>query len=107
MTSQLAAADVAVTDQGETVCCYAKSDKGWVHDPQGIAWESFVTFGEATTYGVDSDTAATDSACCVPTASVTPTAQPSISLKDIAITPVAASAASCGTPAQAGAASCC
>jgi hypothetical protein len=106
MTSQLAAADVAVTGQGETICCYAKSDKGWVHDPQGIAWESFVTFGQATTYGVDNDTAAANSACCVPSAPNAVSAKPKISLKDIAITPVAASV-SCGTPAQAGAASCC
>ncbi len=53
MTSQLHSAGLAVADEGETTCCYAKSDKGWVHDPQGIAWESFVTMGEATTYGAE------------------------------------------------------
>jgi catechol 2,3-dioxygenase-like lactoylglutathione lyase family enzyme len=103
MTSQLQAAGVAVTGQGETTCCYAKSDKGWVHDPQGIAWESFVTMGEATTYGVENMAAQESAAgaCCAPTA-----AKPKISLKDIAIKPVAA--ASCGSGAQtASSSSCC
>ncbi len=42
-----------ILEQEKTKCCYAESDKTWVHDPQGIAWESFVTIGEATTYGED------------------------------------------------------
>ncbi len=105
MTAQLQAAGVAVTDMGETTCCYAKSDKGWVHDPQGIAWESFVTMGEATTYGVEdaSDAAmSTNGACCAPSA---PAAKPKISLKDIAVKPAPVAAASCGTGAAAS--SCC
>jgi catechol 2,3-dioxygenase-like lactoylglutathione lyase family enzyme len=95
MTTQLQAAGVAVTGQGETTCCYAKSDKGWVHDPQGIAWESFVTLGQATTYGAEnaSDEQA-GSACCAPsatetapmqTASLAAAAKPKISLKDIPV----------------------
>ena len=57
--------------QGETTCCYARSEKSWVHDPQGIPWEAFHTTGEATTYGEGADTAMADaaaSACCVPLA---------------------------------------
>jgi catechol 2,3-dioxygenase-like lactoylglutathione lyase family enzyme len=106
MTTQLQAAGVAVTGLGETTCCYAKSDKGWVHDPQGIAWESFVTMGEATTYGVENASAPIESAsgaCCAPSAAAAPKAK--ISLKDIAVKPVAAS---CGTGASATASlSCC
>jgi len=34
-----------------TTCCYAKSDKQWVADPQGVAWETFLTHGEAPVYG--------------------------------------------------------
>ena len=34
-----------------TTCCYAKSDKQWIADPQGIAWETFLTHGESTVYG--------------------------------------------------------
>jgi catechol 2,3-dioxygenase-like lactoylglutathione lyase family enzyme len=58
-----------VIDQGAASCCYANSEKHWVMDPQGIAWEHFHTMGAAQTYGEDirprADAAA--SACCVPT----------------------------------------
>jgi catechol 2,3-dioxygenase-like lactoylglutathione lyase family enzyme len=95
MTSQLQAAGLAVVDEGETTCCYAKSDKGWVHDPQGIAWESFVTMGEATTYGVEKAAAIDDStsACCAPSS-----VKPKVLLKDIAFK-TAPAEASCGAPA--------
>jgi catechol-2,3-dioxygenase len=69
LTTQLRAADVAVQDQAAAICCYARSDKGWVHDPQGVAWEAFVTHGASTTYGVER--AARDNAagaCCAPAA---------------------------------------
>jgi catechol 2,3-dioxygenase-like lactoylglutathione lyase family enzyme len=75
LTTRLEAADVAVLDQGMANCCYAQSDKGWVHDPQGVAWETFHTVGAATTYGaqaaVQPATAKTSSACCGPS-QVTP-----------------------------------
>jgi predicted enzyme related to lactoylglutathione lyase len=37
--------------QGETTCCYAKSNKAWIDDPAGISWETFLTSGESTDYG--------------------------------------------------------
>ena len=40
---RLTAADMALFDQGETVCCYARSEKSWVTDPSGIAWEAYQT----------------------------------------------------------------
>jgi predicted enzyme related to lactoylglutathione lyase len=40
-----------VIAQGQTSCCYAKSEKSWIDDPAGIAWETFLTTGESTTYG--------------------------------------------------------
>jgi catechol 2,3-dioxygenase-like lactoylglutathione lyase family enzyme len=40
-----------ITEQGQTACCYAKSEKSWIDDPAGIAWETFLTTGESTTYG--------------------------------------------------------
>jgi hypothetical protein len=40
-----------VIEQGATVCCYAKSEKSWIDDPAGIAWETFLTSGESTNYG--------------------------------------------------------
>ena len=49
--SRLAQADVAVAPQKGASCCYAKSDKYWTLDPQGIAWESFHTLEGAPVYG--------------------------------------------------------
>ena len=40
-----------VIEQGQTVCCYAKSEKSWIDDPAGIAWETFLTIGESADYG--------------------------------------------------------
>lgn len=40
-----------IIEQGQTACCYAKSEKSWIDDPAGIAWEAFHTIGESTTYG--------------------------------------------------------
>ncbi|MBI3454045.1 MAG: glyoxalase/bleomycin resistance/dioxygenase family protein [Rhodospirillales bacterium] len=71
---RLEGAGRALLDKGEAACCYARSEKAWVVDPEGIAWETFFTKGEATTYGADlgpADTAVEDaasekagSACC-------------------------------------------
>ena len=49
--ARLRAAGGNVTEQGQTSCCYAKSEKSWIDDPAGIAWETFLTSGESTTYG--------------------------------------------------------
>ena len=43
MKQQAAQAGMTLLDAGETTCCYARSDKHWVTDPQGIAWEAFHT----------------------------------------------------------------
>jgi len=48
------AADMAVFDEGETACCYARSRKHWVTDPQGIAWEHFHTLDSIPTFSQDS-----------------------------------------------------
>ena len=85
-----------VTEQGETACCYAKSEKSWIDDPAGTAWETFHTTGESTDYGdgsgervarvahvaqEKSDAKSNEKSCCAPAAAV---AEP---------------AASCGCPA--------
>jgi len=70
---RLKAADAPVLEEGRTTCCYAKSEKSWIADPDGIVWETFLTDGEATTYGASpalgtlGDNLAAD-ACCVPAA---------------------------------------
>jgi catechol 2,3-dioxygenase-like lactoylglutathione lyase family enzyme len=67
LTNRLRDANVAVKDETATTCCYAHSDKGWVHDPDNIAWESFYTFGSATTYSApDAPQSESTSACCTP-----------------------------------------
>ena len=48
---RLQRADRPVLEEGETVCCYAKSTKSWIEDPQGVRWETFLTTGESTVYG--------------------------------------------------------
>jgi predicted enzyme related to lactoylglutathione lyase len=40
-----------ILEQGSTTCCYAQSEKSWIDDPAGIAWETFHTTGESTVYG--------------------------------------------------------
>jgi hypothetical protein len=44
-------AERPVLDQGQTTCCYARSEKSWVDDSAGISWETFLTSGESTNYG--------------------------------------------------------
>ncbi len=68
---RLKAADRPILEEGATTCCYAKSEKSWIADPDGIVWEAFLTNGEATVYGDSpaltalSDKAA-ENACCAP-----------------------------------------
>lgn len=71
MHSRLVKADGDLIQENDAACCYARSDKYWVTDPQGIAWETFRTLGSAPVYGEDTAEAmASESAtaCCVPTA---------------------------------------
>ena len=60
--TRLAQAGVATTSQKNAACCYAKSDKYWTIDPQGIAWESFHTLDSALTY--QEKPKAAGGACC-------------------------------------------
>lgn len=48
---RLEAAGGPVLDEGHTACCYAKSEKSWIADPDGVLWEAFHTTGESTVYG--------------------------------------------------------
>jgi catechol 2,3-dioxygenase-like lactoylglutathione lyase family enzyme len=65
--SRLQRADRPVLEEGKTTCCYAKSEKAWIDDPQGVRWETFLTTGEATTYGADTVNDP-PSSCCPPKA---------------------------------------
>ena len=67
---RLQAADRPVLEEGHTTCCYAKSEKSWISDPDGVVWEAFYTDGEATTYGdspaLESLSASPAAKCCGP-----------------------------------------
>jgi catechol 2,3-dioxygenase-like lactoylglutathione lyase family enzyme len=66
LRQQIANADIAAADQPDATCCYARSDKYWITDPQGIAWETYRTLGEAEIYGAVTKPAETTGACCSP-----------------------------------------
>lgn len=71
LRDQVSKADIAARDQTDATCCYANSNKYWITDPQGIAWETFhtlgsiPTFGEAAKNAIDSGSAVASS-CCTP-----------------------------------------
>ncbi|WP_374438126.1 ArsI/CadI family heavy metal resistance metalloenzyme [Inhella sp.] len=54
------AAELATADEGLTSCCYARSEKHWIEDPQGIAWEHFHTLADIPVFGQG----ASEAACC-------------------------------------------
>ncbi len=63
VAARLAASGASLLEQQDAACCYARSDKAWVNDPQGIAWETFHSHGEITDYGEDAK-GEDASACC-------------------------------------------
>ena len=65
LRERLKSADMSVFDEGEAVCCYAHSDKSWVKDPSGVAWEAYKTMGDAQLFSASADEAG-ESACCTP-----------------------------------------
>ncbi len=71
ISDRLHAADAVALAENATTCCYARSDKYWAEDPQGVRWESFYTHSVATTYTNASAETATDEAnpCCGPRSS--------------------------------------
>ena len=79
---RLALADGPKVEEKAATCCYAKSDKQWIADPQRVTWETFFTYGEATVYGQGSlrklkdatEPACCDPTCCDPAESVRPAA---------------------------------
>ncbi|NLF77918.1 MAG: glyoxalase/bleomycin resistance/dioxygenase family protein [Chloroflexi bacterium] len=68
MKARAQAADMAMLDEGNTTCCYARSDKYWVTDPQGVAWEQFHTLGDIPVFSEKQPAVQpqSDSACCAP-----------------------------------------
>ena len=67
LREQVSKAGIAALDQAGASCCYAKSDKYWIEDPQGVAWETFHTLGSVPIFGEETRRSGEKSACCVPT----------------------------------------
>ncbi|MEJ8821574.1 ArsI/CadI family heavy metal resistance metalloenzyme [Variovorax humicola] len=65
LKGRAAAADRALLDEGATTCCYARSEKHWITDPQGIAWEQFQTLDSIPTFR-EAPPAPDQAACCTP-----------------------------------------
>ena len=61
---RLAQASTAVAEENDVACCYARSDKYWVTDPAGIAWESFRSLGAVPFYGGGAADESGEGACC-------------------------------------------
>lgn len=74
LKAQAQAADLSLLDEGPTTCCYARSDKHWIVDPQGLAWEHFQTLGQIPVFRAGEPTLAAPKAsspevgqaCCAP-----------------------------------------
>lgn len=70
LRAQVDGASVAAVDQPGAQCCYARSDKYWITDPQGLAWETYHTLEQAEIFGADTTPAparaSESAACCAP-----------------------------------------
>jgi catechol 2,3-dioxygenase-like lactoylglutathione lyase family enzyme len=73
MRIQMVAADASTVEHEDATCCYATSNKYWVQDPQGLAWEAYHTlstipvFGQSKISSIKVSVAESD-ACCAPSA---------------------------------------
>jgi len=91
LQQHFAAADASsLVDETNVSCCYARSDKHWVRDPQGIAWEAFHSLGDVPLFDGSAATEpvrapascgvrpaahaapATGSGCCAPATAAAP-----------------------------------
>jgi len=66
LREQMKRADLGIFDEGATSCCYAESDKSWVQDPSGIAWEAYHTMADAELFSKPKE--ASGASCCAPKA---------------------------------------
>jgi catechol 2,3-dioxygenase-like lactoylglutathione lyase family enzyme len=71
MRGRLSQAEQPVVEQAGAACCYAASNKHWVQDPQGVAWETFHTLSHIPVFGEDTRTSLSRipvkaATCCIP-----------------------------------------
>jgi catechol-2,3-dioxygenase len=60
---QLSSANISTHSDGDTTCCYARSEKSWVEDPNGIAWEAYHSMEDIQMFG---EAESNSKACCAP-----------------------------------------
>lgn len=65
LTDRLKNAELEIFGEGKETCCYATSEKAWVKDPSGIAWETYHTMGDAEVFN-EKKLEVSNSACCAP-----------------------------------------
>lgn len=63
LRGKMSAANISTHSDGETTCCYAKSEKSWIEDPNGVAWEAYHTMEDVQIF---SEEHKSDSTCCAP-----------------------------------------
>ena len=63
--SRLEQAGITGKEQRDAACCYARSDKYWTQDPQGVAWEAFHSLDTIPTFSDENESKSSGS-CCVP-----------------------------------------
>lgn len=68
--TRLENAEMEILSQQGTTCCYAKSDKHWIEDPAGIAWETYHTLAEAVTFNDTANNKPNQNPCCIPAQSI-------------------------------------
>ena len=66
MKASAQAADLAMRDDGEGTCCYARSEKHWITDPQGVVWEHFHTLASIPVYSERASDSAGNACCASP-----------------------------------------
>jgi catechol 2,3-dioxygenase-like lactoylglutathione lyase family enzyme len=64
LREHMSAANISTHSDGETTCCYAKSEKSWVEDPNGVAWEAYHTMEDVQIYSGGDPVA--EATCCTP-----------------------------------------
>ena len=91
LKDQAQSADMALIDEAQTSCCSAQSDKHWITDPHGIAWEHFHTLGNIPVFHENRAAQASSAVCCAPPKT----------------NAIAATSACCGPTSSSSSSSCC
>jgi catechol-2,3-dioxygenase len=66
LRDQMSQANISTHSDGETTCCYARSEKSWVEDPNGLAWEAYHAMADAQICSSNDDAVEAVGACCTP-----------------------------------------